>query len=426
MRKTKIFILLFVVALGLSSHAQTGINSPYSRYGLGQLYGENLNTVSVSMGGLGIAIHNPTVLNPENPASYGSLDSAAFLFEIGVSGNLTTLKTETLTENGYDATLSYIFAGFPITQWWRSGIGIMPFSKIGYNVEVLIEVPDFSDVSHSFTGDGGLNKVFWGNGFNITKKLRFGVDATYLFGQSTRTSRIYYPDSVYILGTKVVNTYRVGDFIFDYGLQYDFNVNEKITGTVGLIFSNNFNLTTKFSKLATTIAGGIDGQIEYVKDTIVYEPEVKGSVTIPQRYGVGIAFNRGENWLIGADFEWQKWEDYAVFGVKDTLSNSWRIALGGEFTPKHTNISSLFKRLTYRAGFRYNHSYLKFGNNNINEFGISFGFGIPLKNSKTGIDLGMEYGRRGTTDNGLIQENFFNFVLGISVQENWFQKRKYR
>ena len=130
--------------------------------------------------------------------------------------------------------------------------------------------------------------------------------------------------------------------------------------------------------------------------------------------------------MVGADFEWQKWEDFEVFGVKDSLNNSFRVTIGGEFTPKHTNISSLFKRMTYRAGVRYNQTYLTFFDKNITEFGISFGVGFPLKNSKTGIDLGFEYGRRGTTANNLIQENVFTISVGVSIQENWFMKRKYR
>lgn len=426
MKKIKTIILLVITAFSIHSFAQTGINSPYSRYGLGQLYSENLNTVSMSMGGLGIGIHNPTVLNPLNPASYGSLDSSSFLFEVGVSANMTTLKTTTLTESGYDATLSYIFAGFPITNWWRSGIGIMPFSKIGYNVEVLIEVPDFSDVAHSFSGDGGLNKVFWGNGFNITKNFRAGIDVTYLFGQSSRTSMIYYPDSVYILGTKVEKTVRVGDFIMDYGIQYDFNLSEKTQATVGLTFANKFNLSSKFSYISKTISGGQNGDVETVKDTIEYRPEEKGNIVLPSKYGFGVVVKNEGRWLVGADFEWQQWEQFEVLDVKDSLINSFRVALGGEFTPKHTNISSLFKRITYRGGVRYNQSYLSFYGKPINEFGISFGLGFPLKNSKTGIDFGVEMGRRGTTDNNLIQENFVNFSLGISIQEQWFQKRKYR
>jgi len=426
MKKIKLYLLLIITALSINLVAQTGINSPYSRYGLGQLNGESLNTASMGMGGLSLAIHDPTSLNPANPASYGSLDSASFLFEIGVAGNFTTIKTSALSETGYDATLSYIFAGFPVTRWWKSGVGIMPYSKIGYNVEVLVEVPNFSIVAHSFKGEGGLNQVFWGNGFNVTNNLRAGVDITYLFGQSSRSSMVYYPDSVFIFGTKVESKIRGGGFIFDYGIQYDINLNNTTQATIGVTYANKFNLNATRSFLSTTITGGYGDEVEYVKDTIEYISDAKGTIVIPQRFGLGFVIKKQDNWLFGVDLEWQNWEEFAVYDVADTLSNSFHVTVGGEFKPKHSNISSLFKRMTYRAGIRYNQSYLKFGENRISEFGISFGIGLPMRKSKTAVDLGMEIGKRGTTENLLIQENFVNFTLGISIQEHWFHKRKYQ
>ncbi len=426
MRRNKLYLLVILAVSSITTYAQTGINSPYSRYGLGQLNSENMNTISMSMGGLSLAIHDPTALNPANPASYGSLDSASFLFEIGVGGNITTLKTNALSESGYDATLSYIFAGFPITRWWKSGIGIMPYSKIGYNIEVLVEVENFSDVVHSFNGEGGLNQIFWGNGFNVTNKLRAGVDITYLFGQASRSSTVYYPDSVYIFGTRVESKVRGGGFIFDYGIQYDIDINNTTQATIGLTYANKFNLNATRTYLSKTIIGGYDEEVEYVKDTIRYISDEKGTIIIPQRLGFGFAIKKENSWLIGADFEWQNWEEYEVYDVPDTLINSFHVTLGGEYRPKHTNISSLFKRMVYRGGIRYNQSYLEFGDDRINEFGISFGVGLPMKKSKTALDIGIEIGRRGTTNNSLIQENFVNLSLGVSIQEHWFHKRKYQ
>lgn len=427
MKRIKINLLLIVSLLSVSSFAQTGINSPYSRYGLGQLYGQNLNTASMSMGGFSIATHDPTALNPANPASYGSLDSSAFLFEMGVSGNYTTLKTDVASESGYDATLNYIFAGFPITNWWKAGIGIMPYSKIGYNIEVAVEVENFSDVAHTFIGDGGLNQVFFGNGFNITENLRAGIDISYVFGQSTWSSMIYYPDSTYIFGTKVESSVRGGDFIFDYGIQYDIDLNSTTKATIGAIYANNFNLNATRSYLSKTLIGGYDDLIELVKDTIRYDPDEKGEILIPQRFGLGVSVSKEGSWLIGADFEWQDWSEFKSFETEsNTLNDSWRISMGGEFSPEHTNISSLFKRLTYRGGLKYCHSYLNYEGTQINDLGISFGLGFPMKKSKTGIDLGIEIGRRGTTKNNLIQENYVNFFLGVSIQEHWFHKRKYQ
>jgi hypothetical protein len=236
---------------------------------------------------------------------------------------------------------------------------------------------------------------------------------------------IYFPDSAYIFGTKSESDIKVSDFIFDYGLQYDLNFAENRKATIGITYANTFNLNAKRNYLSKTLTGGYDDIVENVIDTIYYQPDQKGKLILPQRIGVGVTYQNIGRWLIGADFEWQNWKKYKAFGEPDSLTNSWRVAVGGEIQPKHSSISSLYKRMTYRLGARYNHSYLNLYGSQINEFGISFGLGFPLKKSKTGIDLSFEIGRRGTTDNQLIQENFVNVSLRISIQEIWFYKKQY-
>jgi len=419
-------ILVFILFSSAALLAQTAINSPYSRFGLGELHGKNINTNLQGMGGISIGMADPSMINPANPASYALIDSGSFIFEAGIFADFKTLKTTTLSESGYYSSLSYVFLGFPITKWWRSSLGIMPFSKIGYDVDILVQVEGFSNVENSIEGDGGLNQVYWGNAFKIGKNFRLGIDATYLFGEARRRSVINFVDSLLILGTKTESRIRGGDFIFDYGLQYDFHFDDRRKLTLGLVYANEFNLKATRSYLATTIINGVDGGVDVVRDTVAYDPEKEGTILLPQRAGIGFSYQNANLWLIGADFEWQNWNKFEVFGVPDTLTNAWRIAVGGEYSPRHTSISSLFTRITYRLGFRYDNSYLNISDNEINEFGISFGFNFPLRKTRTTLDLGIEIGKRGTTKDNLIQENFINFTFGVSINEHWFQKRKYQ
>ncbi len=426
MRISKILISFLLVLASTVGLGQTGINSPYSLFGLGELSSSNVNTAVMGMGGLSIAIADPTTINPANPASYMIQDSSAFMFEVGIFGNSTTFKTTNETERGSDFTLNYVMAGFPVTKWYRMALGVLPYSKIGYNIETEIEVENFSNVVHAFRGDGGLNQVFWGHSFRPVKNLRIGLNATYLFGQTSRSSMVYFPDSTYIFGTKVESRVKVSDILFDYGVQYDWHLDETRKVTFGLTYANKFMINAKRDYLSTTLLGGYGELVEYVIDTIVYTPEEKGKLVMPQKLGVGFAYQKFDRWTFGADFEWQNWESYRSFGRNDSLTNSWRMAVGAQIQPKHTSISSLFKRMTYRVGARYNNSYLNLYDTQISEYGISFGVGFPMKKSKTGIDLSVEIGRRGTTKNNLIQENFINVSLGVSIQEIWFYKRQYQ
>jgi long-subunit fatty acid transport protein len=281
-------------------------------------------------------------------------------------------------------------------------------------------------VENSIEGDGGLNQVFWGNAFKIGKNLRLGINANYLFGESRRRSVINFVDSLYILGTKTETSIRGSDFVFDYGAQYDIHLDNGHQLTLGLIYANTFHLKATRKYLATTIINALEGGVDIVKDTVAYEQDEKGKITLQVKAGLGFTYINSNKWLIGADFEWQNWSKFKGFGVADTLDDSWRIAVGGEYTPTHTSISSLFTRMTYRLGFRYNNSYLNISNHQINEFGISFGFNFPLRKTRTSLDLGVEIGKRGTTADNLVQENFINFTFGVSINENWFNKRKYQ
>jgi hypothetical protein len=74
---------------------------------------------------------------------------------------------------------------------------------------------------------------------------------------------------------------------------------------------------------------------------------------------------------------------------------------------------------------RFENTGLKINDESINEFGISFGVGLPVGKLFSNANLGFEYGKRGTTSQNLVQENFFNFQLSLSLNDRWFVKRKY-
>ncbi len=164
---------------------------------------------------------------------------------------------------------------------------------------------------------------------------------------------------------------------------------------------------------------------ETVKDTIINSINNKGTITLPQSIGTGVTFGIGDKWLIGADYQVQNWENYKSFGESDSLANSMQASIGMELTPNSLVTTQRWKRAHYRLGFRYNQTYLKLRNTQLNEIGISFGLGLPLKKSKTTLNFGFEVGQRGTTDNNLIQERFARVIFSLSVREFWFIKRRF-
>ncbi len=245
-----------------------------------------------------------------------------------------------------------------------------------------------------------------------------------MFGKADLIRKVFFPDSVGYINTHVDNYIEVGDLYFDFGIQYNKDIGKDLTLGLGAIYGPSQKVAATENYLARSFfATGIG--TESFRDTIDSRLDNEGSIVIPDKYGVGFMLKKSNKWLVAADYNWQNWSDYEAFGVRDSLDNSMQLSIGGEFLPSQRIISSYWKRVKYRLGFRYNKTYLNLRETQINEFGISFGFGFPIPRSLSTINLGIEIGRRGTTPSDLIQENFINVTLGVSVWERWFVKSKY-
>src|SRR3982751_2650824 len=93
----------FVLALLFTSQLFSQENSPFSRYGLGDLYPQQ-NIATRGMGGVSAAYANEQALNTVNPASYGAMryvnvfggsKGALVSYDFGVTIDARTLRSAT-------------------------------------------------------------------------------------------------------------------------------------------------------------------------------------------------------------------------------------------------------------------------------------------------------------------------------------------
>ncbi len=417
------YTIVFFVLVSIETSAQGNINSPYSRYGVGDL-ATRQNAYNFSMGGVSIATSNSRYVNPFNPASNTSFDTLSFVFSGGINSKIGKLKTDELSTKTDFITLGYLLFGFPINKWLKSSVGIIPYSNIGYNIIDKQKDSIIGNTDFYYKGSGGLNQFYINFGIQLNKNLSVGFGSSYIFGKANLARLIYFPDSIGLLHTRIDNYVEVGDIYFDFGVQYKKVVAHNLTLGLGAIYTPGQDISTTENYLARTYSGSASG-VEIFRDTIESRIENKGSLYFPGKYGFGVMLKKNENWMIAADYSWQNWSNYKVFGVKNSLKNSMQFSIGGEYQPNRNAITNYWKLVTYRLGFRYNKTYLEVRNNQINEFGISFGVGLPLPRSLSTINFGVEIGQTGTTASGLVQENFMKFTLGIDIWERWFIKRKY-
>ncbi|HPS46521.1 MAG TPA: hypothetical protein PKZ21_05055 [Bacteroidales bacterium] len=410
------------VFFSVYTFSQTRISSPYSRYGLGDL--QNAKYIgNLAMGGIGIAYRQPSSVNYSNPASYTVFDTNAFVLETGINSQTVKLSTNNQNQRSNYTSLSHLAFGFPVTKWWGSSIGLLPYSHVGYKISNYETLSEIGKIKYLYEGSGGLNQFYVGNAFQL-KNLSVGVNAAYIFGYLDRTSTVSSPDSIYYLALRLSNGTRINGFHYNLGLQYEKKINTDWTMQVGLVYSATAKLNAKRDSFAYTFfSSGED--YEKIKDTIIDAENTKGKINLPYSLGGGIIIKKSNILMMGFDYQMQNWNNYSSFGEKDSLKNSWVTSFGMEYTPIHTNLSSYWKRVHYRVGARYAKTYLQLRNNQLSESAVSFGFGLPLKRSKTSFNIGFELGQRGTLENNLIKEQFGRIILNVSFNEFWFFKRRF-
>ncbi len=429
MRKI-LFILLSFLSIG--AYSQTNTYSPYSRYGLGDLAHEGL-AFNRAMGGTGIALRLPNSINYLNPASYTAQDTMSFIFDFGLYSNYTQYKTNTSNSADWRSSLSHIVIGFPITKWWKSSLGLVPYSRMGYNLAdfKIINYANGSRESFDFfyNGTGGVNKFYFGNAIKL-KNLSVGVNLNVLFGSLEQTHRF----SELNLKTDMASTTReqqqsIRSTSFTFGLQYDLKLTDDLNVIVGGTMENKSRLvvdeyllvTNVFAHDTTTSKGT---QTIYSPDTVdFHDGRVKSH--LPMRYGAGLTINFKNKLLLSADYSSQKWSDFQSFNPFDELADSRSLNFGLQYTPDEKAIRNYWKRIGLRAGFYTSETYMKVKGEQLKEYGVTCGLRFPFKGNKSAFQISYEFGKRGTTNNGLIQENVHSINLGITLHDFWFIKSKY-
>lgn len=421
--KLRSALILCLLLLNLMLFAQIRIISPYSRFGVGDL-SDNGNAWNLSMGQLGIGLRSPMHVNYANPASYSAFDSLSFVFEGGLSGEFVSLKSDFQTANRNYASLGYLLFGMPINKWWKTSIGLVPFSDVGYSVVNYEEYPNSGTVARLYEGSGGISRLFWGNSFRLAKNFSVGLNISYLFGSMDREAIILFPDSAYAMNFREAFHVTMNDLHYNFGAQYTAKLKENMSMTIGGVFSPSLSMSSQTDIFAATFLITSAG-VESPRDTLVNTEGYKGRIVIPMMAGGGISFNKTDKWTVGADYKWQNWEKFKAFGQGDSLVNSWQFNIGGEIVPNIDNYNKYLARVHYRLGFLYGKTYLHLRGQDLNEYAITFGLGFPLRGMRTMLNIGAQYGVRGTTAQNLIRENYFKIVVGFSIYERWFVKRKY-
>ncbi|RIV44198.1 hypothetical protein [Flagellimonas pelagia] len=416
----KILIAFFcVMAHGL--FAQNGTISPYSYFGIGDH--RDQGTVDNQMMG-GISVYGDSIhINLTNPAAYSKLRLTAYT--AGISRREYRLKDWNEQQNTSVTTLDYLAIGFPLSNKMGMGFGVMPFTSVGYSLNDIRTNGEGAEVTNIYTGDGGLNRIFASIGFEPIKNLSLGVTANFNFG-SLKYQRVQSVEGVQF-GTLDDRESKINGYDFNYALNYTPKIKDKYTLFASVLVNTQGNLVSKNTQTLGSFSLSNGNNVEVVDVNLDATNLRNTELKIPTRTTLGLGFGEDKKWFMGAEYSFQQYSDFdnSFLGLQNvTYNDASTYAFGGYWVPDYRALSGYFKRVTYRAGLRYDVSGLEVNGKEINNFGITFGLGMPLGGSFSNLNLGFELGRRGTTDANLIEESYLKINIGLSLNDIWFQKRK--
>lgn len=446
---TVVFLFLFFSATLLFAQE----NSPYSRYGIGDLY-PSQTIAARGLGGLTAAYSDGRTLNSDNPASYSDIktyvNGGMFTFDVGVSIDARTLHNASpiAKYNSVNFIPSYIQVGFPLSKHHLGMVaGLKPMSRINYNIGSTSLGVD--SLHTSYSGSGGLNQAFVGIG-KRWGGLSIGVNGGYLFGRKEiSTNVILINDSIGYHNGTVSSTGNFGGLFANAGVQLHIKLGEKndslskITSsyalTIGASGTLKQNLNVSSNVLNETYYYNTDGAI-IPYDTIKFQRNPTDKAVLPAMLNVGFMItnnqyptgfsNLSENkWGIGAELSAGNWgNDYRYNDQKDQVVNNWLFRVGGTITP---NIYSagFFAHTIYRLGFYTGKDYIDADGNGLKTTAVTLGAGLRIRtqrysNQSTIINTAVEVGKRGTNVNN-VTENFIKISAGLSLSDLWFVKRRY-
>lgn len=442
----KSILIALLLVSGAFVQAQINSVSPYSRFGVGEI-GTKVFARSAGMGFSSLGLRQPLNINFSNPASYTQLKLTTFHMGMEASRITQQQRNPDLTVENGRAGLRYLAFGLPLLDWWSSAVSLQPYSFKGYNISSS-RFLDSLQIQDNFTGEGGLNVFYWGNAFKVAEGLSLGFNFKYFFGSIEESATVTFDPQLRALVTKVNEVTDATGVAFDFGAQFHHQFENNTELGLGATFTNKSDLNTEVNRHVFT-AQDLPGSLQDLPlDSATGTGLVEGTMTLPGELGVGITWGKNhpqiwrQSWAVSLDFEQYLGSQFIpAAGSRATtpLVDGYSVQLGGLVQPRFAfkgleRVDNLLTNTEYRLGAFYTETPLQLGAEQITDYGITFGVGIPVRprNMAPGqmrvstLNMGVIAGRRGTLENNLIREDYLQFFLGISISDKWFIKYKYR
>lgn len=401
--------------------------SPYSLFGFGDLVREG-SSYNLSMGGTGIGDRNVRYINTLNPAAVTAREQKSFMMDFGIENRNTLYRSGDAKSGNNVFNMHHIVASFPIYTHSAFKVGFRPYSTVGYKFQSSEQsdalVSEMGDVRYTQQGKGGIYQAFLGAGVTLWKRLSLGADLDYYFGKIDRYSQSSFPTSASYRYFNTGWAYNVSCFGGRFGLQYE----QPFGGGVSAIVGVTYDLPTKLRGGESRYA---IAETASSADTISMR---KGSLERyykPGELGAGLTVH-SDTWSVSLDYKRADWTgiDFGGYpGVDFTTGVAQSFRAGFELTPGRYDVRSGFghflRRMSWRGGVYHERSHLWLGGNQVTATGVTLGFGIPVFRYYNSVNVGLDFGQRGSVVPGPVRERYFLVNVSFNLHDIWFIKLMY-
>lgn len=411
----RLFTLLLMITIIAKMQGQNGINSPYTRFGLGQLSDQSVG-VNKGMGGIGYGLSQHNTINMMNPASYYTVDTLSFLLDFGFSLQNGNFEENRVKINAHNSSIDYIAMQFRLIKDLGITVAFMPFSNVGYLFSTTQTIYDDQEgditAYNSHSGTGGLREIKTGLGWKLNQYLSLGSNLSFLFGEfSHQVSSTFSESSIY--SRKKTYGADIYTYKLEFGTQSSFNIGQDLL-TVGLIYSPGHAIDNK----------------EYIYDITYSSTEtilgdttlISNAFRLGNRFGAGLTYTH-KSFTTGVDISFEMWSRALFF--KENGKDCIKISIGGMYQPE-ADSKNPFRRSIYKAGFYYREPYAYVnGQKGPTEYCLSAGLTLPISNrynNLSKVNLSGQFIHIHPSSKNMITENYVRLNLGLSLCERWFIK----
>jgi hypothetical protein len=418
-------LLMSAPLLSVGQAART----PFSSFGYGDTFNDAL-IHNQGMGGVGVSTPQYWFLNNMNPAllTYNSIT----VFQAGMLVDRKRIYSDTLRENTRDGNLNYLALGFPVLRskkngmvLWGTSLGLMPYTHVNYRYTYTDTIAGSggTTVDYLEEASGGFNEFYWSNGVRINRAISVGLKTSFLFStiNTNFSNLVAIPNqpSPFIISVTEQQSIKGVKFTPGLYIRKD-SINTKYVFNLGATVDITSSVRTSLDQVLERRDNG-GGIID--SDTLRINT---GNSNLNRNVVVGASYGRPDKWMLGVDFTLLRpAEDFITLGLdRLPVDNGWRLAVGAELTPDSRSLSSYLKRITYRTGFSSEQGTYLVNGNPVKDFGINFGLSVPVSRISS-LDIAFRTGKRGDQKLNGIEENYFKVYFGVTVNDQWFIKRRF-